>query len=587
MMKQINYKKRAVIHGLSMAVFLGACLGLQADDKQVSADASVSTDRAAATDTTTDRKNDGRYSVTGDRNDAGKLSRGDANFVREAAQGGLMEVRLGQSAKDHGSSPDVKNFGEMLVKDHSKANDKLTALATQKGMNLAKDIEPKHTQMIKDWEGKQGNEFDRVFIEHMVKDHKKDISKFEKASRDLNDSELRSFATETLPTLRTHLDEAQRIAKSMGLDIKAADASEYGYDANNRPPAAAGSPGLSVESQNSSVNRVDHEHDHGADVNIDTQNGNKVNVDTSRSAPPQTSVDIDTSKGDGKVLGVESRKGDSKVLGVETTPGDGKTLGLNTRKDDGKFLGVIPDPKTKDENRVDVDVNKSSDHKLEVTTDADRDRDHKIEVNTSTDRDSARGTTASADAGAAKVDADLSNGTASVDTSRPTHKILGITSEKGDGKTLGLNTRKDDGKYLGIIPKPGYKKPENRLDVDVDKSSHNVEVSANTPSANTSGDVAIGAPASSEKGSADANVSTDTTKEHKWTDSNAKVMSYSEVPTAVQDTIRKEGGDTNVKNIKRHTMNGKVAYKVEIKKEGRNRVLQVAEDGTIIKDNNK
>jgi len=201
---------------------------------------------------------------------------------------------------------------------------------------------------------------------------------------------------------------------------------------------------------------------------------------------------------------------------------------------------VVPDPNTRNENRVDVDVNKDTDHKVEINADTDRDRDHKIEVNTSTDRDSSRGASASAATGSAKVDADLSNGTASVDTSRTPHKTLGITTEKGDGKTLGLNTRKDDGKYLGFIPKPGYKKPENRLDVDVDKSSHNVEVSANTPGANTSGEVAAGAPASSEKGSADASSSKTAEHEHSKSDATAKVMSYSEVPTAVQDTIRKE-----------------------------------------------
>src|SRR6185369_4322001 len=100
MMKRINYKKRAVIHGLSMAVFLGACLGLQANDheKGVSAQATVNTDRS--TTSSTDRNSDRTY-TSSDRNDNGKLSRSDANFVKEAAQGGMMEVKMGQTAKDH------------------------------------------------------------------------------------------------------------------------------------------------------------------------------------------------------------------------------------------------------------------------------------------------------------------------------------------------------------------------------------------------------------------------------------------------------------------------------------------------------
>src|SRR4051812_18485622 len=243
MMKRINYKKRAVIHGLSMAVFLGACLGLQANDQEkgVSAQATVTTDRSTTSST--------------DRNDNGKLSRSDANFVKEAAQGGMMEVKMGQTAKDHGQNADVKAYGEMLVKDHSKANDKLSQLASQKGVNLAKEIEPKHTDMINDMEKKQGADFDRAFIEHAVKDHRKDISKFERASRDLNDSELKAFATETLPTLRNHLNEAERIAKSMGVNITArnidTDTDHDQTAATSASASAAGAPGLATGSANS------------------------------------------------------------------------------------------------------------------------------------------------------------------------------------------------------------------------------------------------------------------------------------------------------------------------------------------------
>src|SRR5438105_1803436 len=248
MMKRINYKKRAVIHGLSMAVFLGACLGLQANDneKAVSGQATVNTDRAATS--STDRSGDRTYTTSADRNQYGKLSRGDANFIKETSQGGLMEVRLGQTAKDHASNGDVKNYGNMLVKDHTKANEKLSQLAGQKGVNLAKEVEPKHTDMIKDFEKKSGADFDRSFIEYAVKDHRKDIAKFEKASRDLNDSELKAFATETLPTLRNHLAEAERIAKSLGVNVEARN-----IDATTESAAAAASPGFTTSQANSSV----------------------------------------------------------------------------------------------------------------------------------------------------------------------------------------------------------------------------------------------------------------------------------------------------------------------------------------------
>lgn len=483
MMKRINYKKRAAIHGLSMAVFLGACLGVQANDhdekKGVSAQATVNT--------SSDRNNDRSVSASADRDEHGKLSRGDANFVKEAAQGGLMEVKMGQTAKDRGSSPDVKNFGEMLVKDHSKANERLTQLASQKGVNLAKEVEHKHTDEIMDMEKKSGADFDRAFIEHAVKDHRKDISKFERASRDLNDSELKAFATETLPKLRTHLQEAERIARSLGVNVAGRNL-DLDADASASAAASAGAPGLSTSSENSSVNRVD------ADINTkDRAPGGRVDVDIDRDndASIKTDVDIDRdndAKAEGKVE-VDTDKGDGKTLGVETQPGDGKTLGLETEKGDGK--------------------------------------------------------------------------------------VLGIETRPGDGKTLGLNTRKDDGKLLGIFPAPGARDAENTVDVDVDKSDDSIEVDAKADV-----DRDVGAPATAEKGAkVEGKVDVDT-------DANAKTLTYSEAPAKVQETIKAQGGSSDIK-VKKHQMNGKTAYKVEIKKEGRNRVLHIAEDGTIIKDNNQ
>jgi len=238
-----------------MAVFLGACLGLQANDqdKGASASASVSADHSSSSADRNSDRSSSASATTGHYDSNSKLSHADSSFIKEAAQGGLMEVKMGQTAKDHGSNADVKSYGEMLVKDHTKANDKLSSLAAQKGVNLAKEIEPKHASMMKDIENKQGSDFDRAFIQDAVKDHRKDIAKFEKASRDLQDPELRSFAMETLPTLRNHLQEAERIAKSLGVDVAARNVDNI--DANAAAASSAGAPGLNTTERNSSVNR--------------------------------------------------------------------------------------------------------------------------------------------------------------------------------------------------------------------------------------------------------------------------------------------------------------------------------------------
>jgi putative membrane protein len=73
----------------------------------------------------------------------GKSAAGDAHFAKEAAQGGMAEVKLGQLAQEKGSNDSVKSFGKRMVDDHSKANDKLKEVASRESITLPNDLSAK------------------------------------------------------------------------------------------------------------------------------------------------------------------------------------------------------------------------------------------------------------------------------------------------------------------------------------------------------------------------------------------------------------------------------------------------------------
>lgn len=143
------------------------------------------------------------------------VSENDSKFAVEAASGGMMEVQLGQLAQQKASSQRVKDFGAMMVRDHSKANDQLESLAGMKNITLPPAPGEDHMDHIQQLTQKSGAEFDKAYIRFMVDDHEKDIKAFEKISTDGSDSDLRAFATEILPTLRAHLDSAKAIQESL------------------------------------------------------------------------------------------------------------------------------------------------------------------------------------------------------------------------------------------------------------------------------------------------------------------------------------------------------------------------------------
>jgi putative membrane protein len=146
--------------------------------------------------------------------DNGKLAKADQEFFQKAAAGGMFEVEAGKLAESKASSAEVKSFGSMLVKDHSAANEELKALAQKKGVTLPtalpKDMQKKIDKLSKE------KKFDHEFVEDVgLHDHKKDISLFEKTSKNSKDADVKAFAAKTLPTLQQHRQQAEALKKSL------------------------------------------------------------------------------------------------------------------------------------------------------------------------------------------------------------------------------------------------------------------------------------------------------------------------------------------------------------------------------------
>ena len=135
----------------------------------------------------------------------------DKMFMKKAAEGGLAEVQLGQLATQKASSDDVKKFGQRMVDDHTKANDQLKQVAAQENITLPTEPSAKDKATKERLEKLSGAEFDRAYMKDMVTDHQKDVADFARESKTGQDAAVKNFAQQTLPTLRSHLKEAEKI----------------------------------------------------------------------------------------------------------------------------------------------------------------------------------------------------------------------------------------------------------------------------------------------------------------------------------------------------------------------------------------
>jgi len=141
------------------------------------------------------------------------VSKADQDFAVNTAIAGMTEIQAGQLAEQKGMSKDAKEYGAMMVKDHTEAADKLKAIAAQKNITLPSALTPDAQKNLDDLQKDDAKKFDKDYFSMMVSDHKKVISAFEDESKNGSDADIRAFADSTLHTLHKHLDKAEKCEK--------------------------------------------------------------------------------------------------------------------------------------------------------------------------------------------------------------------------------------------------------------------------------------------------------------------------------------------------------------------------------------
>src|SRR6202789_4163258 len=141
----------------------------------------------------------------------------DESFYKHAAEGGIFEVDAGKLAQDKGNSQQVKDFGAMMVKDHSAANEKLKALAASKSITLPTTPSVGQIAAKTKLDVLSGDTFDKSYVKGQLNAHRETVALFRKEISSGQDADAKAFATATLPTIRAHLKAITAIATDMGI----------------------------------------------------------------------------------------------------------------------------------------------------------------------------------------------------------------------------------------------------------------------------------------------------------------------------------------------------------------------------------
>lgn len=171
--------------------------------------------------------NDMGQQNTGNAPVSTKLSAMDRAFVRDAAQDNKAQIMLGKLAAEKATSPEVKQFANRMIRDHSNIEEKLEQLADTEGVQLPPQPSSKAQMTDDELQKLSGNQFDKNYMSDMLKDHKQDVMAFKHEEDAGGNPQVKEFATQTLPTLESHLREAEKVAPATGV------ATSAGMNGNN------------------------------------------------------------------------------------------------------------------------------------------------------------------------------------------------------------------------------------------------------------------------------------------------------------------------------------------------------------------
>ena len=146
----------------------------------------------------------------------GKVNDSDAKAMKNLAEANLTEIEAGKLAADKAQSPQVKQFGNRMVKDHTQMLDELKKLAQAKGVELPGSAGMGDRAHLVALRTKSGQDFDKAYMSDMVKDHEKDVKETADLAQSVSDPELKAALGKAHAKIQEHLAMAKQVAGAAG-----------------------------------------------------------------------------------------------------------------------------------------------------------------------------------------------------------------------------------------------------------------------------------------------------------------------------------------------------------------------------------
>lgn len=140
----------------------------------------------------------------------------DKDFIKDASEGSLAEVNFAKLALEKSKDPNVRKFAEKMIHDHEMLINNMKPFAAKY------NVKPSGTPMMdhakyQELKMKSGTDFDRAYVEAMVKDHHEDMKKFMDEESKTSDPDLKATVAKGEKVIKEHTEMIDNIAHMGGI----------------------------------------------------------------------------------------------------------------------------------------------------------------------------------------------------------------------------------------------------------------------------------------------------------------------------------------------------------------------------------
>jgi len=144
---------------------------------------------------------------------AGGTAVNDSLFAEAAAISGMAEVALSEIGLQKATDPELKKFSQQMIADHTKANQELMGLASQKRITLPRSVDARAQFCAQSLMSAPRESFDKCYAKAQLQAHMEAVAAFEAEAERGQDADVKALAAKTLPVIKEHLEMIKTIAK--------------------------------------------------------------------------------------------------------------------------------------------------------------------------------------------------------------------------------------------------------------------------------------------------------------------------------------------------------------------------------------